>query len=64
MKWTLFLPLLWDGGGKLWLGPYVGNDEEVVMEQGLQRRALGTKQECSDREGGCKLAAARSVAAM
>lgn len=48
----------------MWLGPYVGNDEEVVMEQGLQRRALGTKQECTDREGGCKLAAARSVAAM
>lgn len=42
----------------------VGNDEEVVMEQVLQRRALGTKQECTDREGGYKLAATRSVAAM
>lgn len=41
----------------------VGN-EEVVMEQVLQRRALGTKQECTDREGGYKLAATRSVAAM
>lgn len=34
------------------------------MEQVLQRRALGTKQECTGREVGCKLAATRSVAAV